>query len=67
MNHLALTAIYLWCVSGTRPLSPSRVKAFILLVDSVMIKFLVGDRLLSASKKPPPVTARAFCLAKEKG
>jgi hypothetical protein len=32
-----------------------------------MLKLLASDRLLSASKKPPPVTARAFCLAKKKG
>jgi hypothetical protein len=31
-----------------------------------MLKLLVGDRLLSASKKPPPVTARAFCLLRKR-
>jgi hypothetical protein len=65
VNHLALIATYLWYVSGTRPLSPSRVKGFTLLVDSVMIYVPRQQIAESASKKPPPVTARAFCFARK--
>jgi hypothetical protein len=37
VNPLALIATFQWYVSGTHLLSPSRVKGFTLLADSVMI------------------------------
>jgi len=36
-------------------------------MDTQAIIYLGSPMLPSASKKPPPVTARAFCFAKGKG
>ena len=65
MSLPALTATYLWCVSGTRLVLPLRVRDFTLRVDSVMIDVPRQQIAESASKKPPPVTARAFCFARK--